>query len=367
MTLLSIPGRIDVDIEARQDVSRRLSWAASGFNIVAALLLAGILLLSIGVNPVRALAVILGDILTPFGVTEVFARATPLLLVGLAVYLPLKAGLWNIAGDAQIYAGGIVAVWVGVSLELSAPVVIPAMILAGGIAGAAVGFVPGYLRAKHDVNEILVTLLLSFAFININEYAIQAIPNPGGLIHGSAPIRAAAEFPRLAGRVSIAIFLAAIATVVVYTILAKTKYGQEIQYFGDNEASAFQVGISKYKVIIGCFLIGGALGGIAGVGEIGGIHHRLFPELSPGFGFTAIAIALLGRSGVPYVVLASILFGVLFVAGSSLESTLAVPFAIVDVLEALVILFLVTAEFFRRYRVNIRTRPSEQAVSGGFE
>lgn len=360
-----LPGHIEVDLEARQDITRRVSWLASGFNIVASLLLAGVLLALVGVSPLEALVVVTRDVLRPFGITEVLARTTPLLLVGLAVYLPLKAGLWNIAGDAQIYAGGITAVWIGVYFEASSPIVITTMILGGGIAAAAVSFVPAYLRAKYDVNEILVTLLLSFAFINVNEYAIQAIPNPGGLIHGSAPIRAAAEFPRLAGRVSIAIFLAAAAAVVIYFILERTKYGQEIQYFGDNEASAFQVGINKNKVIIGTFLIGGFLGGIAGVGEIGGIHHRLFPQFSPGFGFTAIAIALLGRSGVPYVILASLLFGTLFVAGSSLESALAVPFAIVDVLEALVILFLVTAEFFRQYRVSFRINPRKAATSGG--
>lgn len=360
-----LPGHIEISLEARQDISKRVSWAASGFNVVAALLLAGVLLALVGVSPLEALIVVARDVLRPFGITEVLTRATPLLLVGLAVYFPLKAGLWNIAGDAQIYAGGIIAVWIGVNFEAASVVVIPTMILAGGIAGAAVGFVPGYLRGKYGVNEILVTLLLSFAFINVNEYAIQAIPNPDGLIHGSAPIRTAAQFPRLAGRVSIAIFLAAAAAVVIYLVLERTKYGQEIQYFGDNEASAFQVGIDKKKIIIGSFLIGGFLGGIAGVGEIGGIHHRLFPQFSPGFGFTAIAIALLGRSGVPYVILASLLFGTLFVAGSSLESALAVPFAIVDVLEALVILFLVTAEFFRQYRVNFRTDPRNTAVSGG--
>lgn len=363
MSVASLPRRVEIDLEARQEISRRISWAASGFNVVAALVLAGILLTFINVNPIDAVVVVIRNLFTPFGVTETVARATPLLLVGLAVYLPLKAGLWNIAGDAQIYAGGITAVWVGVNVTAPGPVLILLMIVTGGIAGSLVGFVPGYLRAKYGVNEILVTLLLSFAFVNINEYAIQAIPNPDGLIHGSAPIQEAAFFPRLAGRVSIAVFLALAAAVVVYFILRRTKFGQEIQYFGDNETSAFQVGISKYRIIIGCFLIGGALGGIAGVGEIGGIHHRLFPQFSPGFGFTAIAIALLGRSGVPYVIVASLLFGALFVAGSSLESSLAVPFAIVDVLEALVILFLVTAEFFRRYRIQFRVNPERPASS----
>jgi simple sugar transport system permease protein len=118
-------------------------------------------------------------------------------------------------------------------------------------------------------------------------------------------------------------------------------------------------------MIIGCFVIGGALGGIAGVGEIGGIHHRLLPEFSAGFGFTGIAIALLGRSGVQYVVLGSLLFGILFVTGSALETVLAVPFAIVNVMEALVILFLVTAEFFRRYHVDIQVHPSTASSMEG--
>jgi simple sugar transport system permease protein len=350
---ISAPSNIQVDLTPRQKISRQVSWAASAFNVVAALLLSSLILFLVGVNPIAAFSAALSSILTPFGTTEVLTRATPLLLVGLAVYLPLKAGLWNIAGGAQIYAGGIVAVLVGSKITAPAIVIIPTMIIVGAIAGAFIGLIPGYLRAKYDVNEIIVTLLLTFAFVSINEYAIQAIPNPDGIIHGSAAISSAAEFPQLAGRLHIGIFLALIAAVLIHLLVTRTKYGHEIKFFGDNEASALRVGISKYKVVLGCFIIGGALGGIAGVGEIGGLHHRLLPDFSAGFGFTAIAIALLGRSGVPYIILASLLFGVLFVAGSTLESVFAVPFAIVDVMEALVILFLVTAEFFRQYEVDV--------------
>lgn len=360
-----VPSRIDVDLTPRQEISRRLSWAASVFNIVAALVVSGMILLFIGVSPIAAFSAALSTLLSPFGITEVFTRTIPLLLVGLAVYLPLKAGLWNIAGDAQIYAGGIIGVLIGARLDAPAPVVIPTMILGGAIAGAFIGLIPGYLRSRYDVNEIIVTLLLSFAFVSINEYAIQAIPNPDGIIHGSAPISAAAQFPQLAGRVHIGLFLAAIAAVLVHLLLTRTKYGYEIKFFGDNESSAYRVGVDKYKVIIGCFVIGGALGGIAGVGEVGGIHHRLLPEFSAGFGFTGIAIALLGRSGVQYVVLGSLLFGILFVTGSALETVLAVPFAIVNVMEALVILFLVTAEFLRQYHVDIRVDPSTASTVEG--
>lgn len=343
---------IKIETELREHVPRWIAYGVPVFTVVAALVFGAFPLLAAGINPFAAYAGMIGNILTGTGLSEMIVRSIPLMLAGLAVYIPLKAGLWNIAAEAQIYIGGIAAMWIGLNVHAPSYVVVPLMVIGGGVAGAFLGFVPGYLRAKWGVNEILVTLLLTFAFIQFNEYAIQAMPAPQ-LIHGSAPLPEIAYFPRLVGRIHIGLFVAIVAAAVIYLMMNRMKLGYEITMFGSNPEASRQAGISSYKIIIGTMVIGGILAGLAGAGEIGGIHRRLQPEFSPGFGFTAIAIALLGRNGVIQVALGALLFGALFVGGAHLETVYAVPFAIVDILEALVILFLITAVFFTKYKVRI--------------
>lgn len=146
----------------------------------------------------------------------------------------------------------------------------------------------------------------------------------------------------------------------------RSKFGYEIKMFGSNPLAATQSGISKYKVIVGTFVVGGILSGVAGGAEVAGIHGRLVPEFSPGYGFTAIAIALIGKRGEFQVLAATFLFAAVYVGIASIEHTHSVPFALVDVFEAVIILFFVTGEAVRQFEINVRSledRDSNQVVS----
>jgi simple sugar transport system permease protein len=139
----------------------------------------------------------------------------------------------------------------------------------------------------------------------------------------------------------------------IYYLQNRSRFGYETSVFGSNADAAGFAGISGYRVTVLTMAAGGALAGLAGIVEVSGVHHQLVSEFSPGYGFTAIVIALLGRNGAHYVGLASLFFAILFVGGSRVTLLLEMPSGIVELLQALIVLLLITAVFFRQYRVNV--------------
>ncbi|MFB6173552.1 MAG: ABC transporter permease, partial [Halobacteriales archaeon] len=220
--------------------------------------------------------------------------------------------------------------------------------------------VPGYLRARRGVNEIIVTLMLTFVGIELAGYLVRG-PMRGG--EGNFPVSellpAAARLPSL-GAFHAGIPVALLALLAVRLLVARTSLGFEITVTGSNPEAARAAGIDTGWIYVLVLALGGALAGLAGAIEIAGVQGRLRPNFSPGYGFTAIPIALLGRRGALRVGVAGLFFALLLVGGSSMEITFDVPAALVDVIQALVILFLITAEFFKRYRIDLRA-----AAAGG--
>lgn len=347
---------VSVEFEARDDVPRWLAYGTPVFTVVGALALSAVALVALSVNPLAAYGTMFLETLTdPFGLRQTAARTVPLVLTGLAVYLPLRAGLWNVGAEGQLYAGAVVGTWIGLNVSLPAVALIPLAILGAGLAGAVWAGIPAYLRAKYDVNEIITTLLLTFVATQFASYLVRG-PMQGGLgnIPGSAELPDAAQLPAIPVLDVHAGFVVGLLAVAATAVLVgRTRLGFEITFVGSNPLAAAQAGMSTYRVYLLVFLVGGAFAGIAGFNEISGVQNRLRPEFSPGYGFTAIPIALLGRNGAARVLLAAAFFALLFVGGTKLEISYGVPAALVDVIQALVILFLITAEFFKRYSVDV--------------
>jgi len=171
--------------------------------------------------------------------------------------------------------------------------------------------------------------------------------------------------------VPVGVVVAVVFVALTYLLVNHTRLGFEITFIGASDRAAEQAGMSKYKIYVFVLMIGGAFAGFAGISEIAGAQTRLRAFFAPGYGFTAIPIALLGRNGAFRVMLAGLFFAVIFVGGSSIQTLLSVPSAIVDIIQALIILFLITAEFFKRYRISLSVerdpeprapRPSEGDV-----
>ncbi|PSQ32990.1 ABC transporter permease [Halobacteriales archaeon SW_10_68_16] len=364
---------MEVELEAREDVPRWMAYATPVFTVLAALAVSGVALIALDVSPVAAYTTMFVTTSTSvFGLQETAIKAIPLILTGLAVYLPLRAGLWNIGAEGQLFLGAIVGTWVAINVSLPMVALLPAMFLGAGLAGAVWAGVPGWLRARYGINEIITTLLLVFVAGNLKNYLLRG-PMQGGTgnFPQSARFSDAATIPGLFGSgIHAGLVVAVAAGLLAYVLVTKTRLGFEIPFVGSNHEAAEQAGMSTRKVYVFVFVVGGALAAMGGIAEIAGIHGRFRAGFAPGYGFTAIVIALLGRNSALKVLLAAVFFALLIVGGSSMEVTHGVPAALTEVIQALIILFLITAEFFKRYRVGVsfdRGPAEEKAapVAGG--
>ena len=345
----------EIGFESREELPAWLAYGAPLFTVLAALSVASVPLLWIGVSPLAAYAeVFINQLSSIGGIADVLTTALPLFLAGLAVYVPLKAGLWNIGAEGQLFVGAVVGSYVGLNVGLPRYALIPLMIAAAGAAAALYGAIPGYLRAEHDVNEIISSLMLTFTATTFTGYLLRGPMQGGGGQTATDRLPEAARLPTvLHPRLHVGVGVLVIVGLAAYLLLSRTRLGYEITFMGSNPTAAAQSGISTDKIYITVFVVGGLLAGLAGIIEVAGVHGRLFESFSPGYGFTAVAVALLGRNGVSRVFLAAFFFGILTAGGTTLAITQNVPSALIDVIVALTILFLLTAEFFKEYRLRV--------------
>jgi simple sugar transport system permease protein len=348
-----------IRVERRLETPRIFFMMIPLASILASLFFVGILLLAIKVNPIEAYSVMLSRAFgTKFGLTELFVKSAPIILTGLAVSIPLRAGLWNIGAEGQLYMGAFAASWIALFLPISMAV-LPLMVLFGILAGMAWAFVPGILRAKFNLNEIISTLLLNYVAIYWVEYLVYG-PMRGKEVYNfpySDLFPDYAILPRFFGtRFHVGILISLALALAIYLLIRKTSFGFQVKVVGSNPKAAEFAGISREKVIISTMLIGGAIAGFAGMMEVSGLHLRLRAAVSPGYGYTGIPVALLARGNPAFVIAAAFLFGLLFVGGSAMQTTFGIPVAIVDVFQALVVLFIIGGDFFTRYRISFGGR-----------
>ena len=246
-------------------------------------------------------------------------------------------------------------------------VVIPAMMVAGALAGGAWAFIPGILKARLGVNEIITTLMLNYIALAWLQFWVFGPWSEGGFQQTSPFPREAwlprltdfgAQIPVLAGLTThLGLVFALVATAIMSVVLSRTRWGYELRLIGDNPRAARYAGIDVAKYVIVVFVISGALAGLAGMSEVSGVVHRLQDRISPGYGFTAIIIAYLARLGPWRVVLASILFGALILAGREIQ-----PSGVPAMIQGIILFCLIASDVLLRYRVRIG-RPAEAAAT----
>jgi simple sugar transport system permease protein len=347
---------VDIKISERQETPNWLVYGTPVFTIVAALAVSALALLAIDVSPVATYNQMFVETLTNMSnISTVLVRAAPLIFAGLGVYLPMKAGLWNIGAEGQLLMGAIVGTWIALNVSLSPVFLIPLMLFGAGLAGGLWAFIPALLRAKWGINEIITTLLFTFIAVDIQLYLVRG-PMQGGF--GGFPqtdlLPDASQFPLLTGmEIPLALLFALVAVGGVSLLMKKTRLGFQITFVGSNADAADQAGMSRYRLYLITLVVGGAMAALAGISEIAGNQGRLHASFEPGYGFTAIPIALLGRNGALRVLLAALFFALLFVGGNRVSVALEVPSALIDIIQALVILFLITAEFIQQYNVDV--------------
>lgn len=340
--------------------------------VLAAFIIGGFIVLAIGDNPIEVYRLLISS---AFGLFDALGNftwdnwgytlfyATPLIFTGLAVALAFKCGLLNIGAEGQLYIGAFAAAWVGITFaKLPGVVLIPMAMIAAMLAGGLWGAIPGVLKARFGSHEVINTIMLNFVAIGLVSYLTQSrYKTPGDPIMQTVLISDHAHIARFSTLLSpfginfpqriplnVAFLVALLACFLVWVFLWKTKWGYEVRAVGMNPSAAEYGGISVKRQIILAMALSGALAGMVGIGEVLGYRYRYYHDFSPGYGFTGIAVALLGRNHPVGIVLAAILFGALIRGGLFVDIfTDNVSKDLVQVLQAIIILFVAMEMLFR--------------------
>ncbi len=327
--------------------------------VLAAFVVGGILVLIIGDNPIQTYALMFGSALSwPDGIGYTLFYATPLIFTGLAVLVAFRCGLLNIGAEGQLYVAAFATAWVGITFaHASSWILIPLCFIAAIVAGGVWGAIPGILKARFGSHEVINTIMLNFIAVALISYLTQYHYRiPGDPIMETAPIGTSAHIARL-GKfipglperipVNIAFLLALLCCFLVYLFLWRTKWGYELRATGSNATAAEYGGISIRKQIVLAMTVSGALAGMVGINEVLGYRHRYYDGFSDNYGFTGIAVALLGRNHPVGVLISAFLFAILQRGGIPVDAfTEHVTKDIVQVLQATIILFVACEAFF---------------------
>ena len=289
--------------------------------------------------------------------SESLVISTPYIFAGLGLALGFRGGLFNIGAEGQLFVGGLASVFVGYSItNLPWIIHLPLAILAGIAAGALWGAIPGFLKARTGAHEVINTIMMNYIAFRLTDYLLQGpMSGPGGLPM-TVPVSTSAYLPSLFPapmRVHWGFILALAAAAFLYWFLWKTTLGLEIRMAGANPDAARYAGVKTTTTIVLTMALSGALAGLAGTSQILGVDHKMVRAFSTGYGFDAIALALLGNSHPVGVVLASLLFGFLRGGAARMQSIAGVPVEIIRIIQALVIIFVAAPEIIRGiYRIK---------------
>jgi simple sugar transport system permease protein len=332
------------------------------FSVLLALPIISVIFTSFNVNPIEAFSVIFeGAFGDWYGFSETLTKAIPLILCGVGLSVVFQTGFYNIGAEGQLLMGAIFSTWVALNFgEYPALILLPSMLLAGFIGGGIWGMIPTYLRVKYETNEVITTLMMNYIAIRILDYLVYG-PWRGKEEWGfpyTSKFSLNAWLPTW-GFTRIhyhTLIVGILAAVCIYIILSRTKIGFETRIVGQNPEAARYLGINSTKVLMTVMLVSGGLAGIAGFGEVAGVQHRLRQAISPGYGFTAIIVAWLGRLHPISTMLVAIIFGGLLVGGEMIQIRLGLPYATIQLFNGVFLLTILSGEFLLRNKIIIQWR-----------
>ena len=343
-------------IEKRLQVSRLWQFLSVLIAIALSIATCALLLLSADADLGKAVSGMWGGAFGTWrAIIGTLIKATPLILTGLAVVVAFRARLWNIGAEGQLFAGAMAGYWAYTMVTgLPAPLLFVVVIVASFLGGGLYGGFAGYLKARLSVNEVLSTVMLNYVIRFFMSYMLVE----GGwrdqttYYQQSPQIIDDAKFPQLLDglRLHAGFIVALVAVAVVYVVLFKTSFGYAIRAIGNNARAARFKGINIQRTTMLVMCLSGGLAGLAGAGELFGLQFRLKPELSHGFGFIGIIIAVISGLNPIGVVVTAVLFGGLMKGGLKLQILTGVPTALVSAIQGIVLIYFLVAAFLTRYQ-----------------
>lgn len=345
-------------LETRVLTPAWLNFALPVIAVLATLLLCGGLIVAAGANILDAYgALFRGAFGGRINIIETLVKAAPLVFTGLAVAVAFRAKFWNIGAEGQLLAGAMAAAYIGALEGLPVWSLVPLMILAGAVAGGLWASIPALLKVRLRVDDVVATLMLNFV-IFYGMMALLSGPWKDSLsgYPDSPDIRMDAEYPILieATRMHLGVLLAALGAVLVWLVMTRTTFGFAVRAVGENARAAAHAGIPVNRVVFLTAVLSGGLAGLAGVGEVAGLHFQVMASLSPGYGYTGIVIAMLARLNPLGVVPAAVFFAAVATGSESMSRATGVPVFLGDVIQGASLLCMLVALLFTQYRIRIR-------------
>jgi simple sugar transport system permease protein len=349
-------------------------------GIGCALAIGAIIMIATGYDPISSYsALFYGGLVKNWNVA--ILNAVPLLFTGLAIAFAFKGGLFNIGAEGQYYAGVMAATWLGLRLGLPPGLGIPLIFIAGMAFGAALNAIPAILKVKTGAHEVVTTMMFAYAMKTLAPMFIRA--NGGDPTRSSHPLTTdqisdklflplfKSFLPGANYRLHVGILLAILTALAVKFIIERTNLGYKIRAVGHNPVAARTQGISVAKITVVCLFISGSLAAMAGATQVLGLDHRMYGDLSAGYGWNGISIALLARNNPVAIIFTSLLWGVLDAGGQYMARTAHTPNAIIEIIKS-IILFLMLAEtiyehFGSQLRGFLRARSRRRAAAAGTE
>lgn len=326
--------------------------------VLLALLAGGLILFLTGYDPVAAYAAMWQGVFgSSRNFSEVLLKATPLIFTGMGIALAFRCGVWNIGAEGQFYAGAVAAAWVGVyGGGLPGLLVLPAVLLAGFLGGGIWAAIPGWLKVRFNISEVVTTIMFNYIAIGLTSYLVTGpMQETAGIFPQTDEIMVAAQLPRvwLPTRLHLGFFLALVLALLFTLILFRTPLGYAIRTVGLSPGAARYAGIGVNRSILLAMLLSGGAAGLGGAVELTGLTWRLFATISPGYGFDGIAVSLLANNNPFGAIFSGFLFGALRAASELMQMNARIPSVLILIIQGLVVAFVVAFRTVRWWRARV--------------
>ena len=354
-------------LEKRPQPSRAWTFATPLLAVALTMFFGGLLFAALGQNPFETIRTIFLDPLFSefawFYRPQLLIKGAPLVLIAIGLSFGFRAGIWNIGAEGQYIVGAIFAAGVGLAFYPTESVVVfPLMIIAGAVGGFVWAMIPGFLRVRFGTNEILVSLMLVYVAEQLlASMALGAMRNPDGM--GFPGSRNLAQYPSAANLEIISgsgmhwgVVAAFVAVIVAYIALSRHIFGFNVRLSGQSPRAARFAGVNPARLVLVCMGISGALAGLAGMFEVSGPAGQISIDFNVGYGFTAIIVAFLGRLHPVGILLAGGLMALTYIGGEIAQSNLGLPLAAIQLLQGMLLFFLLAVDVLTNYRLRLGKR-----------
>ena len=345
-------------LEKRQEPSQLMVYATPVAAVLLTMIVGAIIFSLIGSDGIGAVReIFLTPLTNSYKWQDLGVKAAPLIIIGVGLSIAYRANVWNIGAEGQYVMGGLAGTWVALATYgMTGPWILPLMILAGVVGGALYAAIPAFFKVRLNVNEILTSLMLTYASVQLIYYLIRAPwKDPMGM--GFPQTRLFSEAARLptvipGTIVHLGVPIAILVALVAWFIMSRSVFGYQMKVVGAAPHAARYGGFSESKTIWLAMLVSGGLAGLAGVLEVAGPFQRMVPGFPTNYGFTAIIVAFLGRLNPLGVIFAGIVMAITFVGGEVAQTTIGLPNAATGIFQAMVLFFLLAGDILVRYRLR---------------